>query len=258
MDPKDFFRGFFGIPPRHPRFQRPSEESEDFENESQEQNSPGGFHGSFRFFTNPLEMETFFSQQFDEILKQFGFNGAENFPKNFSEGFQNKGLNENNGEENPRDFMLKKDDHPGYLKPDHSKERHDVEIDGLPDDFGKFHNEPAKNPDFIRTSQEGFTRNFNFGHSFSSSSSSYSSSSVRLPDGSIEEKQVTKDNEGRETTKVIKRSGEDCYTITTIKHPDGREESEESNICPRLNDFNRTFRQQTGDQESLVDKIFRF
>ena len=54
---------------------------------------------------------------------------------------------------------------------------------------------------------------------------------------------MTKDNEGRETTKVIKRSGEDCYTVTTIKHPDGREEREESNICPKLNDFNRTFRQ---------------
>ena len=74
----------------------------------------------------------------------------------------------------------------------------------------------------------------------------------------MEEKQVTKDNEGRETTKVIKRSGEDCYTVTTIKHPDGREEREESNICPKLNDFNRTFRQQIGDQEPLVDKIFRF
>ena len=24
-------------------------------------------------FTNPLEMESFFSEQFDEILKQFGF-----------------------------------------------------------------------------------------------------------------------------------------------------------------------------------------
>ena len=77
-------------------------------------------------------------------------------------------------------------------------------------------------------------------------------------DGSSEEKKVTKDNEGRETTKVIKRSGEDCYTVTTIKHPDGREEREESNICPKLNDFNRTFKQQFGDQESLVDKIFRF
>ena len=80
------------------------------------------------------------------------------------------GLNEGVGEENPRDFMLKKDDHPGYLKPDHSKERHDVEIDGLPDDFGKFYNKPTEKPDISKPSQEGFTRTFNFGQSFSSSS----------------------------------------------------------------------------------------
>ena len=91
MDPKDFFRGFFGIPPNHPGFQKPSEETDNFENESQEKN-PQGFHGSFRVFTNPLEMESFFSQQFDEILKQFGFNGSGNFPMNFGEGFQNRGL----------------------------------------------------------------------------------------------------------------------------------------------------------------------
>ena len=92
MDPKDFFKGFFGIPPRHPGFQMPTEESDDFENESQEQSPPGGFHGSFRVFTNPVEMESFFNQQFDEVLKQFGFNGSGNFPRNFGEGFQNRGL----------------------------------------------------------------------------------------------------------------------------------------------------------------------
>ena len=48
---------------------------------------------------------------------------------------------------------------------------------------------------------------------------------------------MTKDNEGRETTTVIKKSGEDCYTVTTIKHPDGREERQESNSCSQLNDF---------------------
>ena len=79
-------------------------------------------------------------------------------------------------------------------------------------------------------------------------------------DGSIEEKQVTKDNEGRETTTVIKKSGEDCYTVTTIKHPDGREERQESNSCPQLNDFSRSFSGQMGSlaRESIVDRIFKF
>ena len=79
-------------------------------------------------------------------------------------------------------------------------------------------------------------------------------------DGSIEEKQVTKDNEGRETTTVIKKSGEDCYTVTTIKYPDGREERQESNSCPQLNDFSRSFSGQLGSlaRESIVDRIFKF
>ena len=79
-------------------------------------------------------------------------------------------------------------------------------------------------------------------------------------DGSIEEKQVTKDNEGRETTTVTKKSGEDCYTVTTIKHPDGREERQESNSCPQLNDFSRSFSGQLGSlaRESIVDRIFKF
>ena len=71
---------------------------------------------------------------------------------------------------------------------------------------------------------------------------------------------MTKDNEGRETTTVIKKSGEDCYTVTTIKHPDGREERQESNSCPQLNDFSRSFSGQLGNlaRESLVDRIFKF
>ena len=71
---------------------------------------------------------------------------------------------------------------------------------------------------------------------------------------------MTKDNEGRETTTVIKKSGEDCYTVTTIKHPDGREERQESNSCPQLNDFSRSFSGQLGSlaRESIVDRIFKF
>jgi len=270
MDPKDFFRGFFGMPPRQPGmyqppgFQMPSEQESDdgFENplSPEKRNDNPGFRGSFRVFTNPLEMESFFSQQFDEMLKQFG--GGGNFSGIFGEGAIPKegvefseGLRESHEnsreEENSRDFMLRKDDNPGYLRPDNSKERHDVEVDHLPEDFGKFHapgpSHIEPQPDSRHNNHQGFTKTFNFGQSFSSSS-------VRLQDGSIEEKQVTKDNEGRETTTVIKKSGEDCYTVTTIKHPDGREERQESNSCPQLNDFSRSFSGQLGSlaRESIV------
>ena len=61
------------------------ESNDDFENPlSPEKRNNPGFQGSFRVFTSPLEMESFFSQQFDEMLKQFG--GGGNFSGIFGEG----------------------------------------------------------------------------------------------------------------------------------------------------------------------------
>ena len=87
----------------------------------------------------------------------------------FSESHENS-----REEENSRDFMLRKDDNPGYLRPDNSKERHDVELDHLPEDFGKFHapgpSHIETQPDSRHNNHQGFTKTFNFGQSFSSSS----------------------------------------------------------------------------------------
>ena len=38
-----------------------------------DENHSSGSRIGIQVFTNPLEMESFFSEQFDEILKQFGF-----------------------------------------------------------------------------------------------------------------------------------------------------------------------------------------
>ena len=38
-----------------------------------DENHSSGPRIGIQVFTNPLEMESFFSEQFDEILKQFGF-----------------------------------------------------------------------------------------------------------------------------------------------------------------------------------------
>ena len=74
-------------------------------------------------------------------------------------------------EEDSRDFMLRKDDNPGYLRPENSRERHDVEVDHLPEDFGKFHAPgPHIEPESRHNNQQGFTKTYNFGQSFSSSS----------------------------------------------------------------------------------------
>ena len=62
--------------------------------------------------------------------------------------------------------------------------------------------------------------------------------------------------EGRETITVTKKTGEECLTIKTIKHPDGREERIESNECPQMKQFSSTLKQYNGD--SLIDKWLRF
>ena len=76
-----------------------------------------------------------------------------------------------------------------------------------------------------------------------------------MPDGSIEEQKTVKENDGRETRTVIKKNGNECLTITTIRHPDGREERQESNECPQVRQFNSTIRQFNGD--SIIDKLLR-
>jgi len=104
MDPRDFFRGIFGIP----RFHRPNDgrggrgfddddDDEDlrlprrrvgllhFDDGDEEEDESGGMGigpsldegegGAFsvHVFANPLEMEKFFDSQLDQILKGFGF-----------------------------------------------------------------------------------------------------------------------------------------------------------------------------------------
>ena len=89
MDPQDFFRAFFGIKrfvslhlPRksyllltyvnnfRPQDRQPPSSSNDEINEDAQRNS---HRDSFHVFSNPLHMESFFNQQLDEIMKQFGF-----------------------------------------------------------------------------------------------------------------------------------------------------------------------------------------
>ena len=248
MDPKDFFRGFFGIPRNNSQFPNQGQDFEEFEENHEQppnENQPH-FRGSFRVFTNPMEMEQFFNQQFDEMLKIFGgFSGPNH--SGIHPGFgQNPNFGQNPGfehqEENgARDFMLKKEDSPGYLKPE---QRNDSEMAQIPSDLDKLYQ-----PETPISRQP----RFNF------SSQSFSSSSVRLPDGSMEQTRITKDSEGKEITTVTKKNGEDCLTVTTIKHPDGRQEQHESNACSELNDFKFGMQRQLPNQdEDLVDRLFRF
>ena len=216
--------------------------------------------GSFRVFTNPLEMESFFTEQFDDMLKMFGFGhfaGPGFFRGNVHPG-ELPFLEEAEEEPGSREFILKKDDRSGYILPDQLKERRDTEIDQVsPDDLDKLYSpdypkQPKINPWFHEG--QDYNRVFSFGQSFSSQT-------IQMPDGSIEELKTVKDNEGRETITVTKKNNEECLTITTIRHPDGREERHESNECPQIQQFRSTMRQfNNGNSisDSIIDKWRRF
>ena len=138
--------------------------------------------------------------------------------------------------------MLKKDDHPGYVQDRGS--RQDTIIDQIPDDFGKV----------VQPQQQQTPKSFSH---FSSFSSSFSSSSIRHPDGSIEEKVVKKDGEGRETITVTKRNGDNCSTLTTITNPDGSQEVHESNVCPQMRDFKSAV-DKMPNSDDLIDRMLKF
>ena len=215
----------------HPRSEFPCDDDQIPHNSNPEDGDH--FRGSFRVFFNPLEMDKFFNQQFDEMLKIFGFGHGGQHEQFFP--LQQDELPDNEG---TRDFMLKRDNHPGYLKADFNQKDTEIEADQVsPEDLSKLYSSPAPQPYSTQRFQ----------------TQSFSSRTVQLPDGSVEEHTTVKDHEGRETSTVTKKTGEECMTATTIIHPDGKVERHESNTCPQLQEFGRL---QIG--ESIMDKLFRF
>ena len=84
---------------------------------------------NFPVFTNPLDMERFFSQQMDELVKSFGtfgsfFHGFPEFPPTQYPGQLPNDQNDCDDENGSRDFMLRKgpssksnSEFPEYLEP---------------------------------------------------------------------------------------------------------------------------------------------
>ncbi len=85
-------------------------------------------------------MESFFSQQFDDILKQFGFGSG------FGQFGQIPGQQDEENLGN-RDFMLRKDDHPGYIQRERGQPKQDSEIDKVnPEDLKRLYDPIPKAP----------------------------------------------------------------------------------------------------------------
>ncbi|CAK9801628.1 hypothetical protein ANTQUA_LOCUS2934 [Anthophora quadrimaculata] len=160
----------------------------------------------FDVFTNPLEMTRYFEFQVDNILKHFlfGFNnpgdggGMDMLPFASSEKKQ------------LRDSMLKQNDEmPSKL---------DTDLDGkiTVDNFSNIwdeHNQPK-----LKWSQPFIV------------GKSVKKEYVRRPDGTIEQKQITRDSEGNEEIIITQQLGDKVHTIITKKDKDGVETTTE-NFC---------------------------
>jgi len=113
---------------------------DDDNNPNEERNN---WRPGFHVFTNPLDMERFFNQQMDEMIKSFGIFGSFRDQNERNNGFpaidiprhqQREGQNFSECDKGSREFMLKEDydrklKSPGYIAPD-------TKIDTLgPDNF---------------------------------------------------------------------------------------------------------------------------
>ena len=199
---------------------------------------------NFGVFSSPLEMEGFFNQQLDEMLKQFGFGpfGTPGFFGNVNPGQQQVPFAPPDDDEGSREFVLKKEW-------DHNNDHRDKEID-LPtqEDWDRLY--PGAQPKHRSPSRSQDPFSFFSG-------SSFSSSTVTKPDGSVEQRKTIRNSDGSETSIVSTKHGDECRTVTTTKNPDGTQSVEESNACAGLSEFNMTIRQMP-DSSPMFDRIFKF
>ncbi|XP_078393224.1 HCLS1-associated protein X-1 [Cetorhinus maximus] len=89
---------------------------------------------------------------------------------------------------------------------------------------------------------------------------SVSVSKVVLPDGSVEERRVTRDGEGNEETRVTRAHGEQSYTTVKRKDAQGKEEQTEQmlNMDDRdLQRFAEKWERQEGDDSLSEQRDFR-
>ena len=99
---------------------------------------------NYPVFTNPLDMERFFNQQLDEVVKSFGifgsfFNGFPEFPSMHNPELFSNDQNTVDGQNGSRDFMLKPSD-PSQSSEIPSKPEPRLGIDSFKLDLGEDRN----------------------------------------------------------------------------------------------------------------------
>ena len=255
MDSRDFrsiFRQMFGFPNHGGRHDREDiyQEREEFHNEererSQEQDGFNFNSRGFSVYTDPLEMNRFFDQQLDEMLKIFGHSFGFGFGQ--GEGNQFGGFgpghhpriplepeSEPDCPSNARDFMWKDDgEHP---RVDTEVDSDSVDMREL-DQLMKFRNDSDTRQD-QRPRPNNFwelfaTPNFEMRelpsrerNSVYSFGSSMSQRSVTGPNGSLETTRTVRSSDGSEVVTVTKQLGDKSYEVVTRTGRDGSVSTEE-------------------------------
>ena len=162
---------------------------DDEDNNTNDDFNRNNWRPNFHVFTNPLDMERFFNQQMDEMIKSFGFFRSFNDEQGGHRGFSefptmqvpaNQETNRQNLKEHEsgsREFMLKEDydtklKNPGYVAPDtigpdtsqngtkQQKIDQDMDKSGVPaEDLNKLFKHP-KNPMFSGAAAPPFFDNW--------------------------------------------------------------------------------------------------
>ncbi|CAG9823394.1 unnamed protein product [Phaedon cochleariae] len=217
VETMDFLRRIFGIPDQDDfsRFSRnnPAPNSESFINRDDTPRDEFPRKG-FDIFTDPFQMQQYFEQEMNEMLKRFGFQGIGDF------SFDHPSIEHPSGEfgntpySSLRDQFLKN----GYEKPSkRNSDKVDQDLDAkvksgdldsiLSGEFDK-QISPYEMPQ---------SKSFFYG-------TSHTMKTVTNPDGSVETHHTTRDNQGNEETTICHKIGEKEYCVMTKKDKSGKEE----------------------------------
>ena len=300
MDPRDFFRGFFGFGPPHQRnpkyekvhfpglesyinaicalyfslfpFEDENEGEEGFRHPQPHHQHPDEHRIHVDVFTNPLEMSRFFNRQMDEMLKGFfGLGGFTSplFPNPTPERDLDLDLDDDEDqfnferqhpfwrpmlvppsrEEGSREFMLKDGrSGNGLFGYDESQTRGDKDLDGQ--NFPElFHHPPERKPATeFRSFFGGMSR---------------SQQSVRMGDGSTEQRLSERNSDGSSREIVTRTKGDKVHRVTVETKSDGSSQKTEDFVnCNDINEFNDKQsmalpKLRDATSRNLFDKFFK-
>ena len=258
MDSRDFrsiFRQMFGFPNtgghNHTREDLYQEDREEFDprrgqpqpfhHESRDNDGFNFNSRGFNVLTDPLEMNRFFDQQLDEMLKMFGHSFGFGSGRNYGGLGDNRMIPleepDNDDQSYPRDFMLKDGQQP---RVDTEVDSDNVDMREL-DQLMKYRDSPGRphhqdqNPANIwgLFSPPSFDRREmpnEGGHgpsNFYSFGSSMTQRSVTGPDGRLETTRTVRNSDGSEVVTVTKQMGDKSYEQITNRSKDGSISTEE-------------------------------